>query len=223
MADRETEDTPPAPRREAQAADPLARVHANAAIILDILARHFPDARWGTPEELTFLALVLEQTARWARARTPQAVGRARYEAARRTGASVPKPAQIWPPPAALIEQARQKRRGGKESLAARQFREGLENLLERTAQTAPVRVTRRRLAAQGPIPTRWGLALRDFAPHVAATLARHGGCVTTGPKAPFTKACRDLLAIILPDDKLPSLSTLSDALRKLIVIDRGN
>ena len=223
MADREAEDTPPAPAREAKAADPLARVHANAAIILACLAHYHPDARWGTPEELTFLVVAIEDVARWARTWTPQRVGRARYEAARRTGASVPKPAQIWPPPAALIVAVQKKQQSGRETFAERHFREGLETLAERNAQNAPVRVTRPRLSPQGALPKRWGLALRAIAPNVAATVAQHGGRVTTGPKAPFTKSCRDLLAIILPDDKLPSLSTLSDALRKIIVIDGGN
>lgn len=223
MADREREDIAsdsadkPAPQRKAD--DPLARAHRNAAIILAILTRHFPDVRWGGAAELTFLALVLEQTARWARARTPQAVGRARYQAARRKGAAAPpKPAQIWPPPDALIDYARDKQRFGRETFAERQFREGLDTLLERNEQHLPLRVTRPRLAAQGPLPTTWGLAVRDFAPFVAATLAQHGGRVTTGPKAAFTKACRDLLAIILPGEKLPALSTLSDALRKILV-----
>ncbi len=205
-------------------ADPLARVHANAAIIHACLAHYHPDARWGTPEELTFLAVAIEDVARWARTWTPQRVGRARFEAAGRKGAAAaPKPTQIWPAPDALTEQARKKRRGDNEIFAERQFREDLETLLERNAQTAPVRVTRPRLSPQGPLPKRWSLALRAIAPNVAATVAQHGGRVTTGPKAPFTKACRDLLAIILPDDKLPSLSTLSDALRKIIVIDGRN
>ena len=228
MADREREDIAsdsadkPAPQRKAD--DPLARAHRNAAIILAILTRHFPDVRWGGAAELTFLALVLEQTARWARARTPQAVGRARYQAARRKGAAAPpKPAQIWPPPAALIVAVQKKQQSGRETFAERHFREGLETLAERNAQNAPVRVTRPRLSPQGPLPKRWSLALRAIAPNVAATVAQHGGRVTTGPKAPFTNACRDLLAIILPGDKLPSLSTLSDALRKIIVIDGRN
>ena len=205
-------------------ADPLARVHANAAIILAILTRHFPDVRWGAAAELTFLAVAIEDVARWARTWTPQRVGRARFELSERKAAAArPKAMQIWPPPAAMIAQAREKRRDNNETFAERQFREDLETLLGRNAQTAPVRVTRPRLSPQGPLPKRWGLALRAIAPNVAATVAQHGGRVTTGLKAPFTKACRDLLAIILPDDKLPSLSTLSDALRKIIVIDGGN
>ena len=221
MAGRDAEDIAPTPQRKAD--DPLARAHRNAAILRACLTHYFPDVRWPPPEELTFFAIALAQAARWAPARTPQRIGRARYQAARRKGAAAPpKPAQIWPPPDALIDYAREKQRFGRETFAERQFREGLDTLLERNEQHLPLRVTRPRLAAQGPLPTTWGLAVRDFAPSVAAVVAQHGGRVTTGPKAAFTKACRDLLAIILPGENLPARSTLSDALRKIVVAHGG-
>lgn len=216
--------TLPAPKREATPVDPLARVHANAALIHGILGRHFPDARWGAPEGLTSTAITIEQVARWARMWTPQRIGRARYEAARRKGAAIPpKHTQIWPPPPAAIEHARKKQRTGRETLAARQFREGLKTMLICNEQHSPVRVARPRLAPQGPLPTRWGLLLRGVAPAVAAAVAQHGGRVTTARTGAFTKVCRDLLAIILPNEKLPSISTLSDALKTVIVIDTDN
>ena len=213
--------TPPPRKREASTGDPLARVHANAAIIRAILARHFPEARWGAPAELTFLALVIEDVARWARGWTPQRVGRARYEAARRKGAAIPpKPAPIWPPASAMIEHARKKQRTGRETFADQHFREGVATLLDRSDGNPPVRVARPGLAPQGPLPTRWGLALRGIAPAVAATVTQHGGRVTTARTGAFVKACRDLLAVILPNETLPSIPTLSDALKKVIVID---
>ena len=218
------DDTPPPPRREAGTGDPLARVHRNAAIIHACLAHYYPDARWGAPEELTFLAVAIEDIARWARTWTPQRVGRARYEAAREKGAATPpKRAPIWPPPPAMIEAVQKKQRGQHETFAERHFREGLLALLDRNAQHAPVRVTRPRLSPQGPLPTRWGLLLRGIAPAIAATVAQRGGRVTTARTGAFVKACRDLLAVILQNETLPSIPTLSDALKKVIVIDTDN
>jgi hypothetical protein len=216
--------TPPAPKREATPVDPLERAHANAALIHAILVHHFPDARWDAPEELTFTALAIEQVARWARMWTAQRIGRARYEAARRKGAAVPpKHAQIWPPPPAVIEHARKKQRTGRETFAERRFREGLETLLARNEQHSPLCVARPWLAPQGPLPTRWGLALRNFAPNVAAAVAQRGGRVTTARTGAFAKVCRDLLAVILLHEKLPSIPTLSDELKKVNLIGTDN
>ena len=223
MADRVRRNSTQAPQREAKGADPLARVHRNAAVILAILARHFPDARWGAPEELTFLAVAIEDVARWARTWTPQRIGRARYEAARRKGAAVPpKPAQIWPPAPAMLEHARKKQRTGRETFADQHFREGVETLLDRSDGNPPVRVARPGLAPQGPLPTRWSLLLRGIASAVAAAVAQHGGRVTTARTGAFVKACRNLLEVILPDDKLPDIPTLSVAIKKVIVIDKA-
>ena len=197
--------TPPAPKREASVADPLARVHWNAGIVHAILPHHFPDVRWGMSEELTSLAVQIENVEQWARTWTAQRIGRARYERSKQKGAAVPPtPAQIWPPPPAMIEHARQKQRTGQETFAARHFREGVGTLLARNEQHSPVRATRPWLAPQGPLPTRWSLLLRGIAPAVAATVTQHGGRVTTARTGAFVKACRDLLAVILQNETLP-------------------
>jgi hypothetical protein len=58
------------------------------------------------------------------------------------------------------------------------------------------------RLARQGPLPTRWALALRLLAPPLAAILLQAGAPVSTGSHSPFTNSCRDMLQLLLPHEK---------------------
>ena len=118
-----------------------------------------------------------------------------------------------WPPPKQAVEWI--PKDASPEWLAARrEWRDAIA--------AAPRLFTRPpRFAKQGPLPTRWALVLGAFAPRLASILVQTGAPVSTRSTSPFTKTCRDILIKLLPNEKMPAISTVSDALLKIVVVKR--
>lgn len=119
---------------------------------------------------------------------------------------------QTWPPPKRAIEWI-PKDASPKWLADRREWREAIE--------TAPRLFTRPpRFAKQGPLPKRWALVLGEFSPWLASILVQAGAPVST--RLPFAKTCCDILRGLLPNEKMPAISTVSDALGKIIVVERN-
>jgi hypothetical protein len=149
--------------------------------------------------------------------RTPQQRGRLRFErarlaalasnpdaepAARAHARSIIAERRAWPPSAETLD-----------ALFPGFPRERLNLSPELRTRRFP------RPSRQGPAPKQWPLALPAFAPWLASVLIQHGLPVSLRKTSPFTKTCRDLLALIYWQEKPPSCSTVSAVLRKFLVV----
>ena len=212
MADRAAEDITAPKAKETH------ELH-NARLIVvirRILETHYCDARLPSPDHLILVAWEAAHATRWSKEWTPQRLGRARADYFRRFPNATRKLAATWPPPPTAIEffsrLATAKQRSPGEDWES--WRAAVE--------TAPRLFTRPpRFAKQGPLPTRWALVLGAFAPRLASILVQTGAPVSTRSTSPFTKTCRDILIKLLPNEKMPAISTVSDALLKIVVLKR--
>ena len=207
MADRNPEDN------TAPSAEETPELH-NARLIVVILRRRYGEnARLPSPDHLILVAWEAAHATRWSKEWTPQRAGRVRADYFRRYPNAMRKLVMGWPPPKLAIEWI--PKNASPEWLAARrEWRDAIA--------AAPRLFTRPpRFAKQGPLPTRWALVLGAFAPRLASVLVQTGAPVSTRSTSPFTKTCRDILIRLLSKEKMPAISTVSDALRKIVVVKR--
>lgn len=201
----------------ANAASNAAQAWRPAAMVRGIVRHNYGTAR-GIPPIGAFV-IVGAACARLSTfpPRTPQQRGRLRYErvrlaalarnpdaepAARADAQSIIAERKAWPPSpevrAALPPGFPRERLNCSPELRTRRF-------------PKPSR--------QGPAPKEWPLALPVFASWLASVLIQHGLPVSMRKTSPFTKTCRDLLALIYWQEKPPSCSTVSNVLRKFLVL----
>lgn len=175
----------------------------NARLARAIVATHYPEVAEFHVSAFLFLGLTCRNHAA-APPMTPQAAGRRRYEIGRLPRERFPRWQVIWPPPLAAAKTL--------PDVTARWLRNRLAGTAERRLM-----VNYLPSSTRGPLPQRWALTLRDVAPWLAAVLVQNELPVSTRKTSAFTKTCRDLLQSIHPDQKLPSLSTISRVLGNIL------
>ena len=207
MADRAAKDI------TAPSAEETPELH-NAKLIWCILRTHYRDARLPSPDHLIPTAWDAAHATRWSKDWTSQRLGRARAQYVRRFPNATRKLVMVWPPPKLAIEWIPAD--ASPKWLAERkEWRAAVESAPRLSARPP-------RFAKQGPLPKRWALVLGAFAPRLAGVLVQFGAPVSTRSSSPFTKTCHDILRGLLPNEKLPAISTVSDVLRKIIVVKRN-
>ena len=214
MADRAAEDRTTPATEEISAAPTVAELRELREMIGRRLETHYRDARLPQADHLGLVAWEAAHAKEWTATWKPQRLGRARAQYVRRFPNAARKPVMVWPPPKSAIEWIPAD--ASPKWLAERkEWRAAVESAPRLFARPP-------RFAKQGPLPKRWALVLGAFAPRLASVLVQAGAPVSTRSSSPFTKTCRDILRSLLQNEKLPAISTVSDALRKIIVVKRN-